>query len=478
MSSSTIQRRTFLAQMRQAAAGLFGGSWLVGSARAQGSKKGAPATGPKKSAAGRTPTVFEPARNVPIVRKTDVLVCGAGPAGIAAAITAARNGAQTLLIERHPFLGGVWTAGALTIILDAYGKHGLIEEILRRLEARGHTLTWAVAPRYTVYSGEGMKYLLDDMVGAAKVQVQLYTQVVAVARSGNRISGVFTESKSGREFVEAKIIIDATGDGDVAAFAGCAYEKGRPSDGKMQPMTLMGRIGGYRGEGAVGQPLVDICRRAGWEPTLSRVVLRPQPNQPGVFMLMATHLYGDGTNTRDLTDAEVRGRWEIRKTLEALKQHGGDDWKDAFLLDTGPFVGIRETRRILGRYYLTIEDLKAGAHFDDGICDVNQLADIHFPDPQEGRGLRVVQHKRPYQIPYRCLLPKDVDNLMMAGRCISGDHIAHASYRVTGDAVPMGEAAGLAAAMALEAKVLPPSVDPRLLVKRLKSIRASTAPKT
>lgn len=476
MTVSGIERRTFLTRIRQVAGALLGGTWLVSSAGAQGSRKTAPATGPKKGA-GRTPTVFEPARNVPISRKTDVLVCGAGPAGIAAAITAARNGAQTLLIERHPFLGGVWTAGALSIVLDAYGKHGFIEEILKRLEARGQTQIWARFPRYTVYGMEGMKYLLDDMVGEAKVQVQLYTHVAAVARSGNRIRGVFTESKSGREFIEAKIIIDTTGDGDVAAFAGCPYEKGRPSDGKMQPMTLMGRVGGYKGGPAHIQPLVDICRRAGWETSYSDITLYPQPSQPGVFILMATHLYGDGTNARDLTDAELRGRWEIRKTLEVLKQYGGDDWKDAFLIDTGPFVGIRETRRILGRYYLTIEDLKAGARFDDAICDVNFKVDIHFPDPKEGKGLAHVAHQ-PYQIPFRCLLAKDVDNLMMAGRCISGDHIAFASFRVTGDAVPMGEAAGLAAAMALDGKVLPPSLDPQLLVKRLNVIRTSTVPKT
>ena len=406
-----------------------------------------------------------------------MLVCGGGPAGFAAALTAARHGAQTLLIERHPFLGGTWTAGALSIILDAYNKHGLIEEILARLARSGHSQIWARFSRYTVYGMKGMKYLLDDMIAETKVQVLLYTHAAAVIRDRNRIRGVITESKSGRQFIEAKIVIDATGDGDVASFAGCPYEKGRPSDGKMQPMTLMGRIGGYRGGPAHIQPLVDICRRAGWETSYSDITLYPQPNQPGVFILMATHLYGDGTNAADLTAAEIRGRWEIRKTLEVLKQYGGDDWKDAFLIDTGPFVGIRETRRILGRYYLTIEDLKAGARFDDAICDVNFKVDIHYPDPKEGRGLTHVDHK-PYQIPYRCLLAKDIDNLMMAGRCISGDHIAFASYRVTGDAVPMGEAAGLAAAMALDAKVLPPSVDSQLLVKRLDAIRSSAVPKT
>ena len=400
------------------------------------------------------PHQWESGREVPVARETEVLVCGGGPAGLAAAFFAARAGAKVLLLERHPFLGGVWTAGALTIIIDSEHKDGLNLEIRRRLEKREAALYYRLWPDWPIYGVEAMKALLDDMIVETGVEAQLYTQVAAVARNGTRIEGVFTESKSGREFIRAKMVIDATGDGDVAARAGCAFELGRPSDGKTQPMTLYGRIGGYKGDPVHIQPLLDIARRAGVEPSYGDVTLFPQPGQPGVFMLMATHLYGSGIDVRNLTRAEMQGRREIRQLVDIYRRDGGAAWKDVFLIDTGPFLGIRESRRILGRHYLTAEELQAGARFDDAICRVRFLADIHHPDPSEGSGLTHV-HLPHYGIPFRCLLPRGVDNLLTAGRCISGDHIAFASYRVTGNAVATGEAAGLAAAISVREGIDP-----------------------
>jgi threonine dehydrogenase-like Zn-dependent dehydrogenase len=413
---------------------------------------------------------WEAGREVPVVRETEVLVCGGGPAGLAAAFTAARAGAKVLVLERHPFLGGVWTAGALTIIIDSEHKDGLNLEIRRRLEERGAALYYRFWPDWPIYGVEAMKALLDDMVLETGVETQLYTQVAAVARNGTRIEGVFTESKSGREFIKAEMVIDATGDGDVAARAGCAFEHGRPRDGKTQPMTLYGRIGGYKGEPVHIQPLLDIARRAGVEPSYGDVTLFPQPGQPGVFMLMATHLYGSGIDARNLTIAEMQGRREIRQLVDLYRHHGGADWEDVFLIDTGPFLGIRESRRILGRHYLTAEELQAGAQFEDAICRVRFLADIHHPDPSEGSGLTHV-HLPHYGIPFGCLLPRGVDNLLTAGRCISGDHIAFASYRVTGNAVATGEAAGLAAAMAVRDGIDPSDIAMPEFLEALQRMR-------
>jgi hypothetical protein len=417
--------------------------------------------------------IYEAGQDVPVVRETDVLVCGGGPAGIAAAFTAARSGARVLLLERNPFLGGVWTAGALTILIDTENKGGLNQELRQRLEERGAAAYFGQWGRgqWPVYTLEEMKALLDEMVEETGIEVQLYTQVVAVSRQGAQIQGVFTESKSGREFIRAKVVIDTTGDGDVAARAGCAYEIGRPEDGKMQPMTLYGRIGGYKGEPVRIEPLRTIALNAGYHPSYDRVTLFPQPGQPGVFMLMATHLYGDGTNVRDLTTAEFEGRKEIRELFQIYKEHGGDDWKDTYLIDTGPFIGIRETRRIRGRYYLTKEDLKIGRQFEDGICRVHFNVDIHHPNPKEGHGL-VNMPIEPYDIPYRSLLVQDIDNLLVAGRCISGDHIAMASYRVTGNAVAMGEAVGVAAAIAVESQIAPSDLDVSQLLSRLQEVRS------
>ncbi|QYY34836.1 FAD-dependent oxidoreductase [Ruficoccus sp. ZRK36] len=419
-----------------------------------------------KSRLETLPTILEPAREVPVAREADVLVCGGGPAGIAAAFTAARAGAKVLLLERNAFLGGVWTAGALSIIIDAQEKTGLIRELLQRLEKRGATAP--VMGNMHIYTIEAMKSLLDEMVEETGIDVQLYTQVVAVARDGDRITGVFTESKSGREFIRAKVVIDTTGDGDVGAQAGCGFEYGRESDGKVQPMTLYGRIGGYHGTEMLHiEPLLSIARKAGYEPSYERVTLIPQPGQPGVFMLMATHMYGSGLDVRNLTRAEFQARSEIRHLVELYKKHAGPDWKDVFLIDTGPCIGIREARRIRGRHYLTVEELQSGDSLPDGICHVRFLADIHHPDKKEGGGLTHV-HFPSYDIPYGCLVARDADNLLMAGRCISGDHIAHASYRVTGDAVATGEAAGLAATLCVEQDILPPHVDvPQLQAKLL-----------
>jgi glycine/D-amino acid oxidase-like deaminating enzyme len=409
--------------------------------------------------------ISEPTRKVPVADRAGLIVCGGGPAGVAAALTAARQGADVLLIESRPFLGGVWTGSGVTHYIDGHGKGGLNEEIHRRLPVHR---TFA---RH-IYCMEEMKCLLDDLVAAAPLRLRLHTHVAGVLREGGRILGVFTESKAGREFFAAKVVIDATGDGDVAARAGCPFEVGRPGDSKTQPMTLFARIGGYRGQPAKGESLLAICRRAGWSPTYSGITLFPQPGKPGVFVLMATHLYGNALNPADLTAAEIRGRVEVRKTIEALKAQGGDDWKDVYLLESGPFIGVRETRRIRGRHYLTADEIRRGVRFDDGVCDVNMGFDIHTPDPKEGAGItRTAGRARPYQVPYRCLLPLEADNLLLAGRCISGDHAAHSSYRVTGNAVGIGEAAGLAAAIALASGKPPAGIDVPAYIRRLHAIR-------
>jgi hypothetical protein len=216
--------------------------------------------------------------------------------------------------------------------------------------------------------------------------------------------------------------------------------------------------------------LLDIARKAGVEPSYGDVTLFPQPGQPGVFVLMATHLYGSGIDVQNLTRAEIQGRKEIHQLVALYKEHGGSDWKDVYLIDSGPFLGVREGRRIVGRHYLTVEELKAGTKFADGICHVRFMADIHHPDPAEGSGL-THEFFPDYDIPFGCLVARDVDNLLMAGRCISGDHIAFASYRVTGDAIATGEAAGLAAAMSLEDRVEAFELDRARFLSRLQTMR-------
>jgi hypothetical protein len=409
----------------------------------------------------------------PVIRRVDVLVCGGGPAGCAAAVYAARAGAKTILIENLPFLGGVWTAVGVSHLIQGRGRDGFNAEIHERLPVH------QIFSR-NIYVIEDMKAMLDRLMAEAGVETQLHTRAMAVSKEGSRLQGVFTASKSGIEFIEARVVIDATGDGDIAGAAGCEYEMGRSFDGKTQPVTLFGTIGGYRGQPAKGRALVEILEKGGWRPSYPPVTLFPQPGQPGVFQLMATQFYGiDGTDVRDLTQAEIRGREELRICIETFKQHGGDDWKDAFLIGTGPAIGVRETRRIRGRYYLTWEDLDRGAHFEDGITEITSGSNIHpvdnpYEDAPSGLPPGPKFRVRPYQIPYRSLLAADVDNLLLAGRCISGDCYALGSYRLTGNVVRTGEAAGLAAAMASQNRIAPPEVDGKALVMRLNEMRGET----
>jgi hypothetical protein len=407
----------------------------------------------------------------PVAAKVDVLVCGGGPSGCAAALYAARAGAKTLLVESMPFLGGVWTAVGVSHLIAGRGFDGLNAEIHRRLPVH------QVFGR-NIYVIEEMKLLLDALMAEAGVTTQFYSRAVAVARDGARLRGVFTASKSGLEFIEAGVVIDTTGDGDVAAAAGCAFEMGRSFDGRTQPVTLFGTIGGYRGEPAKGGALVKILQKGGWRPSYPPVTLFPQPGQPGVFQLMATQFYSvNATNVRELSQAEIRGREEIRKCVEVFREHGGDDWKDAYLIKTGPAIGVRETRRIRGRYYLTWEDLDRGARFEDGVTEIRTGSNIHPVDnpyeaPPSGLPAPPKFRTRPYEIPYRCLVAADVENLLVAGRCISGDCYALGSYRLTGNVVRTGEAVGLAAAMAVEQRVPPSELDGKGLVARLTEMRA------
>ncbi len=425
------------------------------------------------AAVSDTDTIIAPAREAPIVRRVDVLVCGGGPAGVGAALFAARTGAKTMLIESMPFLGGVWTAVGVSHLMAGGGRDGVNIEIHRRLPVH------QVFGR-NIYVIEDMKILLDDLMTEAGVEVQVHTRAVAVAKDGRRLRGVFTESKSGLEFIEAGMVIDASGDGDVAAAAGCEYEMGRPFDGRTQPVTLFGTIGGYRGEPAKGRPLVEILQRGGWQPSYPPVTLFPQPGQPGVFVLMATQFYGiDATDVRALSRAEMLGRQEIRKCVQVFKEHGGDDWKNVFLIKTGPAIGVRETRRIRGHYSITCEDLQRGAHFDDGVVEIRGGSNIHPVDdpygdgPPPGMPAAPKFAARPYQIPLRCLIARDADNLLTAGRCISGDHYAMGSYRLTGSVVQTGEAAGLAAALAIQQDTLPLNLDGKRLVGQLAAMRST-----
>jgi len=423
------------------------------------------------SAPYKVMTVTEPKRELSIVKETDVIVCGGGPAGIGAALSAARSGAKTTLIEVHGCLGGVWTASLLSNIIDHEGKPGIMKEIIDRMDATG--------AQYTAkkYDAETMKWVLEEMCREAGVEVQLHTRVTAAYRDRhNLIDYIATESFSGREAWKAKVFIDTTGNGELAARAGCGFEVGEPGTGRVQPMSLMVILSGLneaqmvaevyiKGPGKEGSPSepgkkklhADILK-AGIDasytmPTFFAI-------RPDMVALMVNHQYGvSATDAGAISKATLEARNEVNRIVNALRSQGGM-WANMRIVTTAAQIGIREGRRIHGLYTLTKEDLIRGATFDDGVCTVRFVVDIHSLVKGEGGGYGSNGVKmKPYQIPLRSLIAKDVNNLMMAGRCISGDFYAHASYRVTGNAVPMGEAAGKVAAKAALNNRLPKEVS-------------------
>jgi hypothetical protein len=424
-------------------------------------------------------TFYEAEREIPVVEETDVVVCGAGPAGVCAAIAAARTGAKTRLIELHGCLGGVWTAGALSWIIDSADKPGIMAEITDELERRGARATRVPNGKNYAYDVEAMKLLLEEMCLEAGVDVRLHTRVVAAARDvDNRLSVVITESKSGREAWAAKVFVDATGDGDLGALAGCGFEMGHPETGAVQPMSLMAWITGVQFDeieafvgGTMSEPkqrLYAEMERAGMPPSYAGpTIFRVRDD---LFALMANHQYGVFANDAEaITKATLEARAEVHRLVRALKSLGGI-WKDLQIVATGAQLGVREGRRIHGHYEVSAEDLRDGAEHEDAICRVTFGIDVHSTNPDKNKGVEAKPHKsQPYDIPLRALIAKDVDGLLLAGRCISGDFIAHSSYRVTGNAAMMGQAAGVCAALAVLQDCLPQAV-PFVAVKEMMQV--------
>ena len=375
-----------------------------------------------------------------------------------------------MLIEQYGFLGGMWTAGLVNPIFDYKRKGGILREVIDNLKSMD---SWSDkhSSRHT-FDPEKMKFLADKMMEEADVQLLFHSFSTDPIVEDGSIKGVILANKSGSSAILAKVVIDCTGDGDVAARAGAPYEKGRPEDGLMQPMTMMFRI-------ANADPKQNDIPFSEFRDLVDSVNEKEEPKLPhhpfkyihlpinGDVIVQYSHLYGlDGTDAADLTKAEIEGRRQVNTIMDLIHERF-PDLRSNYLVETPVNIGVRETRRIMGEYVLTREDLLNGQDFDDGMLVATFGIDIH--DPAPGSDIRPKRGKvKPYEIPYRCLVPLKVDNLLMAGRCISGVHEAQASYRVTGNCVAMGEAAGIASALCLRAGIKPRELDGAKLKRLLK----------
>lgn len=300
---------------------------------------------------------------------------------------------------------------------------------------------------------------------------RLHHLLTAARVADGRLTHVVVESKSGREAIAARAFVDCTGDGDLAARAGCSYDIGRPASGRTQPMSLLCLVAGINphevrdyfrfADEKPGVPpkvrLKEEMEKGGCSPSYGRPTLFWIRDD--LFFLMANHEYGFmGTNAQDVTEATLRARAELHRLVDGLRSLGGV-WSRLYLVATGAHIGVREGRRVHGRYVVTVDDIAVGRRHPDAVCRVTFGIDVHSTDKStsttnEAQSVRV----QPYDIPLRALIARDVDGLMMAGRCISGDFLAHSSYRVTGNAVVMGESAGKVAACAAMTGRLPHEV--------------------
>jgi glycine/D-amino acid oxidase-like deaminating enzyme len=399
-----------------------------------------------------------------------VVVAGAGPAGIGAAIGAARMGAKVALIERYGFPGGMATAGLVHpwMTYHAGDKQiigGIFQQVIEPLKQRG-----AFEPSDNLFDPEQLKQVLLEMLVEAGVELHLHTFVVGVRKAGGAVRGLVVYDKSGRQAITGDLVIDATGDGDVAAFAGCPYEKGRKKDGLMQPMTLHFRMAAVdRSRMPTRQQLNQLyteAKAAGKIRCPRENVLWFNTTIADVVHFNTTRVVKvDGTNADDLTKAEIESRrqaWEIAGWL----QREVPGFERAYISATGPQVGVRETRRIMGHYVLTARDVLSGRKFRDGIALCSYPIDIHNP---AGSGT-VIKHLKPgdwYSIPYRCLLPLDAEGLLVAGRPISSTHEAHSSLRVQPICYATGHAAGIAAVLAAQARSSLADLDVKALRRQI-----------
>lgn len=437
--------------------------------------------------------VKEPGRKIPIIARVDVLVVGGGPSGVCAAMAAARAGMRTFLIERHGFLGGMWTAG-MVLTLAGFNSwlrpyHRCVDGIAGEWLQRAAELQCAEDNESWVLNSdpEGMKLVADRMLEEAGVEVLYHSLGAMPIVQGGAVSGVFLENVDGRSAILARITVDCTGNGDIIARSGAQWEKGNT----LQPMTMPFTIGNVK---IANQPtdLSPRCIPIGPDPLILQGAIltgyasrrtdievdldamrdaRDRGELPlyggpwfgglhkDVVWINTIRIVGDGSVARELTRAEIEGRKSVPSLVSYFRKNI-QGFDEARLLQTSPQIGIRETRRLVGRYRLTGTDIRNNTPFEDTIGLGCWPIDTH---PVDRVGIHAMYVPLPFQVPYRCLVPRTVGGLLGAGRCISVDAEALATVRVGATCGATGHAAGAAAAVAVREGVEPAEINVKSL---------------
>ncbi|MBQ5843911.1 MAG: FAD-dependent oxidoreductase [Alistipes sp.] len=408
----------------------------------------------------------------------DVVVAGSGPAGICAAVAAAREGARVALVERYGVVGGNLTAGYVGPILGMVGKGTMRDELVQLLGVPQNDM---IGQTGCAHDFEMAKIRLAEFVNHPNIEVYLQTTVTDTVKDGNTIKGLVVTAGQGAFVLLGKVVVDATGDGVVSYLAGAECQKGR-EDGLMQPVTLEFTISGVdESKGVIcigdvddvclgGERFLDYCKRLSLEgelpERLAAVRLHPTTHR-GERQVNTTQVNGvDMTRVDHIFKADLELRQQIVTLLDFFHKHL-PGYENCRVISSGTTTGVRETRRVMGDYVITAEEMAAGCRFEDVIVHRAEfIVDIHNPEGS-GQAEEHIQYCDPYDLPYRCFTPKGVEGLYTAGRCISGTHRAHASYRVMSICMAMGEAVGTAAAMCAEQNCTPRELDVKKLQNRL-----------